>query len=141
LPIHVSNAEALNKSVICTSLAIHNVVNIGESWLDIALENHRKSILAGVRGHRSFGSAAINMMYCAQGSTDAYIEYGLHSWDICAGVVIYEEAGGKLFDPTGKPFNLMSRKILCASTESLAKEISSLFTHAEFEDEGEHTDN
>jgi myo-inositol-1(or 4)-monophosphatase len=91
-------------------------------------------------GHRAFGSAAINMVYCAQGSVDAYIEYGLHSWDIAAAVVIYQEAGGIIIDPTGKPFNLMSRKILCASTESLAKEISQLFTHVEFEPEGDKMD-
>uniref|UniRef100_A0A914PCX4 Inositol monophosphatase n=1 Tax=Panagrolaimus davidi TaxID=227884 RepID=A0A914PCX4_9BILA len=80
------------------------------------------------------------MVYCAQGSVDAYIEYGLHSWDIAAAVVIYQEAGGIIIDPTGKPFNLMSRKILCASTESLAKEISQLFTHVEFEPEGDKMD-
>jgi fructose-1,6-bisphosphatase/inositol monophosphatase family enzyme len=50
LPINVSHAEALNKSVICTSLGIHNLVDIGPSWLDISLSNHRKSVLAGVRG-------------------------------------------------------------------------------------------
>uniref|UniRef100_A0AC34FNH7 Inositol monophosphatase n=1 Tax=Panagrolaimus sp. ES5 TaxID=591445 RepID=A0AC34FNH7_9BILA len=77
------------------------------------------------------------MVYCAQGSVDAYIEYGIHSWDICAAVVIYQEAGGYIIDPTGKPFDLMSRKILCASTESLAKEMSQLFTHAEYEPEGD----
>jgi myo-inositol-1(or 4)-monophosphatase len=140
IPINVSHAEALNKSVICTSLGIHNIVDVGEKWIDIALDNHRKSVCAGVRGHRAFGSAAINMVYCAQGSVDAYIEYGLHSWDIAAAVVIYQEAGGIIIDPTGKPFNLMSRKILCASTESLAKEISQLFTHVEFEPEGDKMD-
>ena len=90
------------------------------------------------------------MVYCAQGSVDAYIEYGkstfvikfllikflfsgIHSWDICAAVVIYREAGGYIIDPTGTPFNLMSRRLLCASTQSLAEEISKLFTHVEYE--------
>lgn len=40
----------LNKAVICTSLGIHNLVYVGQSWLDTALENHKKSVLAGVRG-------------------------------------------------------------------------------------------
>uniref|UniRef100_A0AC34QR60 Inositol-1-monophosphatase n=1 Tax=Panagrolaimus sp. JU765 TaxID=591449 RepID=A0AC34QR60_9BILA len=136
-PIHVSMTEALNKSVICTSLGIHNLVSGGNTWLDIALDNHKKSILAGVHGHRAFGSAAINMVYCAQGSIDAYIEYGLHSWDICAAVVILLEAGGFLLDPSGGPFDLMSRSVLCAGTEKLAREISALFTHTKFEREGE----
>lgn len=57
--------------------------------------------------HRAFGSAAINMVYVAQGSVDAYIEYGIHSWDIAAAAVIVREAGGFLCDPTGNIlFNL-----------------------------------
>ncbi|KAE9552299.1 hypothetical protein FO519_004485 [Halicephalobus sp. NKZ332] len=159
-PIHVSDSEELSKAVICTSLGIHNLVSVGPLWLDTALDNHRKSVLAGVRGtpemvnsyiesfkafmvdhdghgHRAFGSAAINMVYCAQGSIDAYIEYGLHSWDIAAAVVILREAGGSLIDPSGEPFDLMARSVLCAGTEKLAREISVLFTHTKFEREGE----
>uniref|UniRef100_A0A7E4V150 Inositol-1-monophosphatase n=1 Tax=Panagrellus redivivus TaxID=6233 RepID=A0A7E4V150_PANRE len=136
-PIHVSSTEALNKSVICTSLGIHNVVGVGPAWLDRALENHKKTVIAGVRGHRAFGSAAINMVYVAQGSIDAYIEYGLHSWDIAAAVVICREAGATLLDPTGAAFDLMSRKVLVAGTEKLAREISGVFTHTDFEREGE----
>lgn len=77
------------------------------------------------------------MVYCAQGSVDAYIEYGLHSWDICAAVVILREAGGYLIDPSGGPFDLMSRCVLCAGTEKLAREISQLFVHTKFEREGD----
>lgn len=51
--------------------------------------------------HRSFGSAAINMVYVAQGSTDAYVEYGIHSWDVAAAAVIVSEAGGVILDPSG----------------------------------------
>ena len=77
------------------------------------------------------------MVYCAQGSIDAYVEYGLHSWDIAAAVVILKEAGGFLIDPSGGPFDLMARSVLCAGTEKLAREMSSLFTHTKFEREGE----
>lgn len=51
--------------------------------------------------HRYFGSAAINMMNVAQGSVDAYVEYGAHAWDFAAAVVILREAGGIIIDPTG----------------------------------------
>ncbi|KJH52390.1 hypothetical protein DICVIV_01367 [Dictyocaulus viviparus] len=87
-------------------------------------------------GHRCFGSAAINIVMVAQGSCDAMVEYGLHAWDIAAAAVILSEAGGFLIDPTGKPFNVMSRKILCASTEELAISLSNILTHADFEPEG-----
>lgn len=134
-PIHVSKTEALNKSIICSSLGIHNLHSKGTMYLDTALGNQRKTTLAGVRGHRAFGSAAINMVYVAQGSVDAYIEYGIHSWDIAAASVVLVEAGGFLIDPTGKPFDIMARKVLCASTEVLAREISSTLTHVDFEPE------
>ena len=51
---------------------------------------------------RSIGSAAASMALVARGSCDAYFEYGIHSWDMCAGAVIVEEAGGVLMDPSGK---------------------------------------
>ena len=48
-----------------------------------------------------FGSAAVDMCMVANGSGDAYIEYGIHIWDIAAAGVILEEAGGTLRDPAG----------------------------------------
>ncbi|CAD5208473.1 unnamed protein product [Bursaphelenchus xylophilus] len=134
-PIHVSKTTEFNKAVICTSLGIHNIVEKGQQWLETALDNHRKSVQNGVRGHRAFGSAAINMVYVAQGSVDAYVEYGIHSWDIAAAAIIVSEAGGVLIDPTGTSFNLMSRKVLCGASEPLVQEISKILTHVEFEPE------
>ena len=43
---------------------------------------------------RSLGSAALNMCYVASGRADAYYEFGVHCWDIAAGIVILKEAGG-----------------------------------------------
>lgn len=134
-PIHVSKSEELKKAVICTSMGMHNVPEKGVEWLDIAVDNQKKLTLAGVRGHRAFGSAAINMVYCAQGSIDAYVEYGLHSWDIAGAAVILKEAGGCLMDPTGVEFNIMNRKVLCGGTEKLCREMSDLLTHVDFDPE------
>lgn len=134
-PIHVSNTTALNRSLISASLAIHNYNHFGPSWLDKAQSNMRRQVEAGIRGHRSFGSAAINMIMVAQGSCDAYVEYGLHSWDVAAAAVIVKEAGGVIMDPNGGEFNVMARKVLCAGTAELAGSLSQLLTHAEFEPE------
>lgn len=41
------------------------------------------------------------MVCVAQGSLDAYVEYGLHCWDVAAAAVILKEAGGVVIDPTG----------------------------------------
>jgi hypothetical protein len=47
---YFSDCLELNKSVICTSLGIHNISEKGQSWLNNALENHKKTVLSGVRG-------------------------------------------------------------------------------------------
>ncbi|CAK5019634.1 unnamed protein product [Meloidogyne enterolobii] len=130
--IHASSAKSLKEAVICQSQGIHNIREKGQEWLDLMLENQRKLILAGIHGNRSFGAASINMVYLAEGSIDAYVECGLHSWDMAASVVIVREAGGTVIDPTGVPFDLMSRKVLCAGTPELTKEFSELLKHMDF---------
>ena len=50
---------------------------------------------------RSLGSAAIHMMYVAEGRIDSYCEFGLHCWDYAAPSIIVEEAGGAVTDTDG----------------------------------------
>lgn len=48
---------------------------------------------------------------------DAYYEIGLGGcWDLCAAVLVLEEAGGRVLDPVGGPFNLMGRRVLGTNT-------------------------
>ncbi|KAF2107858.1 hypothetical protein BDV96DRAFT_288515 [Lophiotrema nucula] len=51
-----------------------------------------------VHGLRSFGSAALNLCGVAEGGLDIYWEAGCWAWDVCAGWVILEEAGGMMVD-------------------------------------------
>lgn len=51
---------------------------------------------AMVHGIRSLGSAELNLCHVAQGSLDVYWESGCWAWDVCAGWVILEEAGGRM---------------------------------------------
>lgn len=53
---------------------------------------------AMVHGLRSFGSAALNLCGVAEGGLDVYWESGCWAWDVCAGWVILEEAGGRVLD-------------------------------------------
>ena len=47
------------------------------------------------------------------GRLDAYYEIGLGGpWDLAAGALVLEEAGGRVLDPCGGPFNVMSRRVL-----------------------------
>lgn len=56
------------------------------------------------------------------GHADIYCHNGLHVWDFAAGAVIVSEAGGVVLDSSGKQFDLMSRRILVASSQTLADE-------------------
>lgn len=49
-----------------------------------------------IQGFRSLGSAALNLCAVAAGQLDAYWEGGCYAWDVCAGCVILEEAGGRM---------------------------------------------
>lgn len=135
-PIHVSSVKALNRSLVAMSHGIHNLTKFGEPWLDIVLENHRRICLAGVLGHRSFGSAALNMVSVASGMVDAYVEYGVHSWDVAAASVVLKEAGGFIIDPSGEPFDIMKRCVLCSSTKELGEEFRSKLQGVTYEPEG-----
>jgi myo-inositol-1(or 4)-monophosphatase len=64
----------------------------------------RFSMLA--QGMRRLGSAALDLCYVAAGRLDAYYERGIHAWDVAAGNLILEEAGGRITDYRGEPFEL-----------------------------------
>lgn len=66
------------------------------------------------------------MCLVAQGYADAYCEFGCHAWEIAAAIPIVKEAGGVVIDPMMRPLDLMSRRMLCASTPELAMELSNL---------------
>lgn len=72
------------------------------------------------------GSTPLNMCMVAQGYADAYCEFDCHAWDIAAATLIVREAGGVVVDPSMKPLDIMSRRMLCASTPELAQKLSTL---------------
>ncbi len=60
---------------------------------------------------RRLGSAALVLSYVACGRIDGYLQGGLNPWDVAAGVVLIEEAGGVVTDFQGKPIDLSKRDI------------------------------
>ncbi len=57
------------------------------------------------RAVRRLGSAALDLCYVAAGRFDAFWEQHLKHWDVCAGILIAEEAGGRVTGVDGSPFN------------------------------------
>lgn len=120
-PIHVSGEKELRKALVMMEMGTSR----DPEKMKIVLEN--ASILTPqVHGIRSLGSAALNMCMVARGGADISFEYGIHAWDIAAGDIIVREAGGVCIDPAGGPFDVMSRRVLCASTMELAQELAKI---------------
>jgi myo-inositol-1(or 4)-monophosphatase len=67
------------------------------------------------QGIRRPGAAAIDLCYVACGRLDGFWEYELNPWDVAAGSIIVQEAGGKLRNIDGSPFSIYDRQILATN--------------------------
>lgn len=64
---------------------------------------------------RILGAAALHLAYVAAGRVEAFWEPGLNSWDIAAGSLLVEEAGGRITDMQGRNFHLDCREVLATN--------------------------
>ena len=64
---------------------------------------------------RRLGSAAIDMCYVAAGVFDGFWEVHLNPWDMAAGKLLVEEAGGIVTDFNGTPMNIFNKQILASN--------------------------
>ncbi|THG17456.1 hypothetical protein TEA_006846 [Camellia sinensis var. sinensis] len=67
------------------------------------------------RGVRRLGAAAVDMCHVALGIVEAYWEYGLKPWDMAAGVLIVEEAGGVVSCMDGGKYSVFDRSVLVSN--------------------------
>lgn len=87
--IKASTNTDIHKAVVSTGFPVDKNENPDNNMGNVA------RVLPLVRGLRRLGSAAIDICYVAAGFLDAYWELNLHEWDVCAGLLIAEEAGAK----------------------------------------------
>jgi myo-inositol-1(or 4)-monophosphatase len=73
------------------------------------------SLTMAARGIRRLGSAAIDLCYVAKGVFDGFWEVFLNPWDMCAGKLIVEEAGGLVTDFDGNEMDIYSKRILATN--------------------------
>ncbi|MEQ1765436.1 MAG: inositol monophosphatase family protein [Pyrinomonadaceae bacterium] len=114
-PIRVSVTERLSESLICTGFPYDF-----KRKDDFA--RHLTAFLMQSRGVRRDGSAAIDMAYVACGRFDGFWEEGLNAWDMAAGRLLIEEAGGWVTDYNGDPFSIY-RPPVCASNGKIHTEM------------------
>jgi myo-inositol-1(or 4)-monophosphatase len=80
------------------------------------------ALMPKVRTIRMLGSAALMLAWVANGRLTCYWEYDLSAWDIAAGALIIQEAGGQFTDLAGNDFTLRTRKI-CASNGKIHNDV------------------
>lgn len=104
-PMRVSKARVLNEALVSTgfpSRKRHQNVNI-HFYYQLAMLTH---------GVRRGGSAAIDLAYTACGRLEAFWEFGLNPWDMAAGILLVQEAGGAVSGMRGEAVDLHGAYLL-----------------------------
>jgi len=118
-PMHVSRIPELAEALLATgfpSRKRHASPNV-HFYNEFTLRSH---------GVRRAGSAALDLAYVACGRLEAFWEFNLNPWDTAAGILLVEEAGGRVTDFAGSHFRLDSREIL-ASNGLIQTELVDMF--------------
>jgi myo-inositol-1(or 4)-monophosphatase len=97
--IHVSQEGRLLKSLVITGFP-YDRSDHADHYLDFL-----KPFLRRCADLRRFGAAALDLSWIACGRAEAYLEYKLAPWDVAAGMLIVEEAGGRVTNFQGKKLN------------------------------------
>lgn len=107
-PIHVSLKEDYENSMFSTGFPYEKELRKG------ALVSFNNVTAAGHQIRR-LGAASVDLCYVACGRLDAFWELSLAPWDMAAGKLIVEEAGGKITKADGSPFEITSKSIAASN--------------------------
>jgi myo-inositol-1(or 4)-monophosphatase len=119
-PIHVSTKDELKRSILATGFPY----SITEDKSDFELTmSFMSNALQNVTGVRRLGAAALDLCMLARGSVDVYYEMNLKAWDVSAGIIILQEAGGKVSNKDGNPYTLYEDKYIVASNSTLHSQL------------------
>ncbi|MGK7920088.1 MAG: inositol monophosphatase family protein [Trichodesmium sp.] len=108
-PISVSQTTTLEKSLVITGFAYDRRETTDNNYKEFCQMCHK------TQGVRRSGSASLDLSSIACGRADGYWERGLSPWDVAAGIVVLEEAGGKVTAYNGSDFDMSSGKILATN--------------------------
>ncbi|MFJ7730092.1 inositol monophosphatase family protein [Neobacillus sp. NPDC097160] len=103
-----------------------SIIALNATWV---MENHRIDhnlmipLVRDARGTRSYGTAALEMVFVATGRVDAYLSMRLSPWDFAAGAVIVEELGGIVTNIKGEKLDFLSKDSLLTANPGLHQEI------------------
>lgn len=109
VPLAVSGCRALRDSLLVTGFAYDRAERLDNNYSEFAYFTHR------THGVRRGGAAAVDLAYVAAGRLDGYWERGLSPWDLAAGVVLVEQAGGVVSSYSGTTFALESGRLIACT--------------------------
>lgn len=109
-PIKVSSAGSLNESLVATGFPY--AIKEKSTEVLAALE----TVLPLVQGVRRAGAAALDMAYVACGRLDGFWEIHLKPWDTAAGMLLVEEAGGKVTDFKGSAYTPFVPEVVASNS-------------------------
>lgn len=107
--LRVSNARSLEGALLGTGFPYRDT-----SYLDVYLAT-LKAFIGPTAGIRRPGSAALDLAYVAAGRFDGFWEFRLNPWDMAAGALLVQEAGGMVSDFGGGDHYLQSGNILASN--------------------------
>ena len=108
-PIRVSGCGDLASSLLVTGFAYDRHERLDNNYAEFAWFTHR------TRGVRRGGAAAVDLAFVADGRLDGYWERGLSPWDLAAGVVLVEQAGGVVCAYDGGPARLAEGRLIACT--------------------------
>lgn len=107
--IHVSQTETLINSLLITGFP-YNIHNNPDHTIERFVD-----FLMEAQAVRRLGSAAIDLCYIAAGRGDGFWEAFIKPWDVAAGILLVEEAGGKVTDFHGGKVNINAPRIVASN--------------------------
>lgn len=116
-PLKVSDAVTLDQSLLVTGFPYDVRTNPENNM------NHYINFSLRSRGVRRLGSAAIDLAYVAAGRFDGFWEISIYSWDIAAGALIVEEAGGEVTDVRGGPDYISPKPSILATNGKIHEQM------------------
>ncbi len=114
--ISVNENNMLSQSFLVTGFP-YNISDNPDGALDKFVE-----LVKASRAVRRLGSAALDLCYVANGIFDGFWEINLQPWDMCAGILLIEEAGGMVTDFKGNRMNIFSPKV-CATNGKIHQQL------------------
>jgi len=127
-PVSVSNVTDLQQSLLATGFP-YTKVERGRDFRWV-LETMR-NLLPVTQDIRRLGAAAIDLCYVANGTFDAFYECNLKPWDVAAGILLVEEAGGKISNHTGAEYRLGDPIIVASNGKNHDKLLAGLAAYGE----------